>query len=243
MRIILTTCLIFIFQNAYSQATVSDFTFGFEVSPVISWMSTDDNLINGNGANLGVKLGTTGEYMLSENYSITAAIHFSFNQGGQLFYESGGNLLPRTDLSDPDFDKDLPDNVDIRYKLQFLEIPFGFKMRTNQMGNIRYFAHFPEFGFFLNTQSRANVEGGSPGNTVNTKDENINDEVPFLRFRWGVSAGLEYNIGGDTFLVGGIGYQGTFGDILKGRGMRNNGQRDNSTVRIHGLVVKLGVLF
>jgi hypothetical protein len=243
MRIILTICLLLIFQNAHSQTEVSDFSFGFEVSPMVTWMSADNNLINSNGPNLGVKLGTTGEYFFSENYSLTAAIHFSFNQGGQLFYESGGNLLPRTSLSDPDFDKNLPDNVDIRYKLQFLEIPFGFKMRTNQMGNIRYFAHFPEFGLIMNTQARADVEGGSPGNTVNTEGENISDEVPFMRLRWGVGGGIEYNIGGDTYLVGGIGYQGTFGDILKGGGTKNNGNRDNSVSKIHALVFKMGVLF
>ena len=35
---------------------------GFQLSPSFSWMSTDDNLINGNGLNLGLKLGMVGEY-------------------------------------------------------------------------------------------------------------------------------------------------------------------------------------
>lgn len=243
MRIILSSLFLLMVQYSFTQAKVSDFTFGFQVSPTLSWMSTDNNLINNNGANLGIKLGTTGEYMLSDNYSLTAAIIFSFNQGGQLFYESGGNLLPRTNLSDSDFNQSLPNNVDIRYKMQFLELPIGFKMRTNQIGNLRYFAHFPEFGLIINTQGRANIEGGSPGNIVNMENENISKEIPLMRVRWAVTAGIEYHVGGNTYLVGGLGYQGTFGDMLKGGGTKNNGNRDNSVSKIHALVFKMGVTF
>lgn len=233
-----------LFHYSYAQVEVEDFSFGFELSPTISWVNTDDNRINNNGSNLGVKLGTTGEYMLSENYSLTGSVFFVFNQGGQVLYEVGGNLLPNTRLSEARFNEEgLPDNVNIRYKIQFVELPIGFKMRTNQIGNIRYFAHFPEMAMVFNTQARANLTGGPPSNSVDLEDENINKEVPFLRFKWAVTGGAEYQIGGNTYLVGGIGFQSTFGDILKGRGVKNNGERDDSSAKIRSLILKLGVRF
>jgi len=243
MRFTILIILIFTSMNSIkTQVEVSDFTFGFELSPTISWMATDDNRINGNGSNLGLRLGTTGEYYLSENYRIIAGIHFAFNQGGQLFYEEGGNLLPKTELSNPS-DGILPNNVDIRYKMQFLEIPIGFKMRTNQIGNMSYYAQFPVFILGFNTNAKADIEGGSSGFSIKTENEKINKEIPFLRMFWSVGVGAEYELGGNTYLIGGLGYQSNFGDIVKGGGTRLDGSRDRSTAKIHSLVFKLGVKF
>ena len=44
----------------------SDFRFGFEASPSISWLRTDDNSIEGNGANLGLRLAVNGEKYFAE---------------------------------------------------------------------------------------------------------------------------------------------------------------------------------
>lgn len=245
MRFLLAIFLLFTaLPMTHSQMEVSDFTFGFQLSPTISWMATDDNRINGNGANLGLKIGTTGEYYLTENYSIIAGIHFAFNQGGQLFYEQGGNLLPKTELSINLPDGNLPNNVDIRYSMQFLEIPLGFKMRTNQIGNMSYYAQFPIFTLGFNTNAKADIKGGSQASfTVNTENERINDEIPFLRLFWSVGAGAEYQLGGNTFLIGGLGYQSNFGDIVKGGGTRFDGSKDRSSAKIHSLIFKLGVKF
>ena len=243
MRSIALSILLFFFiQIGNSQVGISSFTFGFEASPTISWMTTDNNRINSNGPNLGLRIGTRGEFLLSENYSLTGGVMFSFNQGGQVLYEQGGQLLPNSDLSRDEFNEGLPDNVDIRYKIQFLEIPFGFKMRTNQIGNTRFFAHFPEFSFAFRTGANANLSGGSP-NSISSENENIKDEIPFFRFKWGVSIGAEYQVGGNTYIVGGLGYQSNLGDILKGGGTKTDGSRDNSTARIHSIVFQLGVMF
>ncbi|TVQ50695.1 MAG: hypothetical protein EA362_01735 [Saprospirales bacterium] len=240
MRFIIILLIIFSSINyASSQVEVSDFTFGFELSPTISWMATDDNRINGNGSNLGLRIGTTGEYYLTENYSLVAGIHFAFNQGGQLFYERGGNHLSRTELSIDLVDGNLPDNVDIRYRMQFLEIPLGFKMRTNQIGNMSYYAQFPVFTFGINTKATADIEGSG----IKTENERINQEIPFLRMFWSVALGAEYELGGNTYLVGGLGYQSNFGDIVKGGGTRIDGGKDRSSAKIHSLVIRIGVKF
>nr|MBS0037375.1 outer membrane beta-barrel protein [Saprospiraceae bacterium] len=245
MRILGFCLLFFTFIHwGNSQTEISDFVFGFEAAPAISWINTDDNRINSNGPNLGLRIGTRGEFILSENYSLTSGILFSFNQGGQVLYEQGGRLLPNSNLSEDQYNEALPDNVDIRYKIQFLEIPFGFKMRTNQIGNARFYAHFPEFSFAFRTGAKANLSGGTQSTyTIDSENENIKDEVPFFRFKWGVSIGAEYQIGSDTYLVGGMGYQSNFGDILKGGGTRTDGSKDNSIARVHAIVFQLGVMF
>ena len=158
---LLFTFLLFMSAKIYSQ---TNFRFGFQVSPNFSWLSTDDKFINGNGTNLGLKLGMMGEkyFTNSENYALSFGIGFAFNQGGTLNYDSdgqfeGGNYWPESDLSDPLF-RTLPEGINLKYSIQYIEIPFGLKMRTQEFGYFRYFIE-PGFNLGLKTQARGAISG------------------------------------------------------------------------------------
>ncbi|MEM9823145.1 MAG: outer membrane beta-barrel protein, partial [Bacteroidota bacterium] len=148
----------------------ANFRFGFQLSPNISWLSSDDNTINGNGSNLGLKLGMMGEKYLtdSENYAFTFGIGFAFNQGGTLKHDTGGNFWPKSELSSELF-RSLPDGINLKYGIQFVEIPLGFKMRTQEFGYFRYFAE-PGLTLGFGTQARGAVSGVTG---FSTENENI----------------------------------------------------------------------
>src|SRR5699024_10340723 len=120
---------------------------GPQLSPTFSWMNSNDNFINPNGMNLGAKLGIAAEYHFSSQYSVVSGLNWTFNYGGNLKHDVGGNLLPRSNpnLDNPAALENLPDDVNIRYHLQYLEIPVAFKMRTREFGYLRYYFHIPEF--------------------------------------------------------------------------------------------------
>jgi len=246
----LITFLLFIGSNIYGQ---TDFRFGFQVSPNFSWISTNDKFINGNGSNLGLKLGMMGEkyFSGSENYALTFGIGFAFNQGGTLNHDSdgqyeGGNYWSKSDLSDDALFSSLPEGINLKYGIQYIELPVGLKMRTQEFGYFRYFVE-PGFNIGIKTQARGAISGVEG---YSTENEDIKKDVNFLNLSWGLGAGAEYTIGANTAIVAGLYFQNGFLDMTDNGAQRF--QRDgaditnvkeDSKASIKNLTIRLGVMF
>jgi len=228
-----------------------DLQFGVQLSPTFSSMNTNNNLINGDGSNLGLKLGVIGEYYFRENYSIHSGLGFHFNAGGTLFYE---NQFTRVDLWDESLDSFLPANtkpdsisggIGFKYDLQFLEIPIGLTLRTREFGYIRYFVR-PALHLGIMTGSRGSVRGAA----FIDEDESfgISKEVNSLNLSWSLGAGIEYSISESTALVGGLAFQSGFADLTSDKGtvLQRAGRgtvEDDSKGRVNSLIIMLGVMF
>ena len=190
------------------QAQEPGIRFGFQASPTISFFSTDDNLINNNGSNFpGLKLGLIAEKFFAENYAITSGIGFAFNQGGRIAFEDG-----RFDGAPywPNADKgvDVPDtigvnNFNLRYSIQYVEIPIGLKLRTSEMGYFRYYLQ-PHAVLGFRTNARGEVEGDG---LSDIEKINIQEDVNPFAFSLGIGIGTEYSISSNTIINGGIFYQ------------------------------------
>ena len=219
-----------------------NFRFGFQFSPTITWMNTSDNRINGNGVAFGgPKLGMVGEMYFQENYSITSGIGFAFNQGGVLRHDFGGDLWANSELSNSDL-HDLPNGANLRYSVQYVEIPLGLKMRTQEFGYIRYFAEVPIFTLGIRTQAKGSVSG----TTIDTEKEDIREDVRLFALSWGLGGGIEYSIGPNTSLVGGIYYHNYFTDITKDDGQKIiDGEMvpERSKAILQGITFRIGVMF
>jgi len=218
----------------------NELRLGFQLSPSFSWMSTDDNLINGNGPNLGLKLGMVGEYYFRENYAIVSGINFAFNQGGTLRHEEGGDLWPKSELSDLSL-HELPDGVNLKYHIQYLEIPFGIKLRTKEFGYLRYFAEIPVFSLGFKLQARGDVKG-----TTNSdrQRENITEDVNLFNLTWGFGGGVQYTLSESTALVAGIIYRQGFTDVTDDSALKADGTtREDSKGIIKSLTIRFGFLF
>jgi hypothetical protein len=243
--VVLTAFLSFLYSQAFSQG---DFRFGFQFSPTITWLNaTDDNRINGNGVAFGgPKLGMVGEKYFRENYAITFGLGFAFNQGGKLKHDFGGDLWKNSSLSNSIY-HELPDGVNLRYSLQYVEIPFGLKMKTQEFGYIRYYAELPIFTLGILTQAQGAVDGTD----MDTEKENIREDVNLFGFSWGLGAGIEYSIGPNSALIGGIYYQNLVTDVTK-NGLRrgpDSDPMDAPTIKedaktiLQGLTFRFGVMF
>ncbi len=220
------------------------FRFGFEASPSISWIRTDDNTVNGNGVNGGMRLAVNGEKYFAENYALTFGLGFAFNQGGTLNHELGGDLWPTSELSDEIY-RTLPNNVDLKYGIQYVELPFGFKMRTNEFGYLRAYAELPRFILGIRTQSRGTIE--ADGTDFDTEKENIKKVVHPLSLSWGLGAGAEYTINENTSIVAGLYFQNGITDISKNDGnqLLDNGdtRKEDSKAKIGSITLRIGVIF
>lgn len=245
--VIVTGILCLFIQAVQAQVEFEDVRFGFQLSPTFSWMNADVTTINSTGANLGIKLGMTGEYYFRENYALTGGIGFAFNSGGALLFDNPGIYWNETDLP-PALDTISGTNTKLRYNLQYVEIPIGLKLRTNEFGYVRYFLE-PAITIGINSKARGELSG--PDSNLAQEDEkyDIRREVNALNLSWGMSAGLEYAISQGLSLIGGLGFQSGFTDATTDsngnqefdpqRGVRD----EESKATINTFIIRLGIMF
>jgi len=247
-------CIILSLVGLNTQLTGQDrdFRIGFQASPVFSGMRNKDDLIVKNGGNLGLKLGVMSDIYFKNNFSFTMGLNFAFHEGGEFLYEIGGNYLPDSDLSDPllqEGDKPLPDGVKIRYQLQYLEVPVGLKLRTEEKGNITYFFEAPVFTFSFLTRGRGDIESVD----FLFEDENIYKDLVVANIFLGFGAGMELAISKNNSLIGGLYWQRGLFDVTKDKGWRSVmnpdinptylRDEDDSRATVGNLILCLGILF
>lgn len=205
--------------------------FGFEASPFYTWLSTDSKNLPSDGGRIGLNLVANGEYAFASNYSIRTGLGLSFGQGGSLKHNEFigvGNIFPNSPLSASSLDSIASGTV-VSYRLNYLEIPFALKMKTPEYGNIKYFAEVPAFTIGLKTSARADI--GS------AKDENIKGDISTFSLSWGLGAGAEYSIDGNTSIIAGLYYQTGFTDVTTDDGI------DKTKAVARRIVLRIGVLF
>lgn len=223
--------VLFILVSSRALQAQEDIKFGFEFSPFLSWMTTDKKVVKSDGTNLGFQIVMNGEYYFSEQYALKAGLGLSFYNGGRLLHTQGGAIFPDSELSIPSLKDPLPANTSVKYKLQYVELPVAFRMRTQEFGYIRYFAELPMFIIGINSQARADL------GVANGENEDIGKDTPFLNLSWGLGAGAEYSVTSSTSLIAGLFYQQGMVDVT------SDSSADDSKAILKRLILRLGVMF
>ncbi len=202
--------------------------FGVQVSPNIAWMNTDNNTINNNGSNFGLKLGVLGEYYFHERYALMSGIGFAFNHGGTLLYDESDEWWNRSEKNGHTV---LDPLSNLEYQIQYVEIPFGLKLKTKDFGHMRIYMELPVFTLGINTQARGTIE------SLGVDKTDIKKEVNTLNLAWGVGGGIEYDVSSSTVLMFGLGYQQYFTDIT------DDNQIDRSKAQMHNATLRIALFF
>jgi hypothetical protein len=232
MKKIVAITAFFALLAGAATAQDGDLRLGFELSPTLSWMTTDETTINQNGTNLGMKLHARGEFFFRENYAFVTGFGFSFNTGGRLRHDEFTDAWQRSDIPNGVITP-FPAGTDLRYKLQYVEIPFGLKLRTNEIGYIRYYAEIPTFSIGFRSQSRGTIEYQS----LKEEKIDIKKEVIPLSFSLGAGAGIEYSISEGTSFNVGLAYQRVITDVTK------NYDNVDSSAKINAMILRLAIMF
>ncbi len=207
------------------------FRFGLKASPNLSWFRTETSYYSNDGINLGFSYGLIVDYKLTDNYAIGTGVNI-LRTGGKLNYR----IIYNYEGQQIDTDKRR------EHYLRYLEIPLTMKLSTSEMGFITYYG---QFGLGLGANLRARADDRvylSEGSTLRTTDVDISDEIRCLRAGLIIGAGLEYNMGGRTSLLGGITFNNGFSNVLKKDNPFNPQAPDPSAMNNY-VEITLGIMF
>jgi hypothetical protein len=194
--------ILILFSKGISSAQY--YRFGIYTIPSITWFSTDINEVSNEGSRAGFHFGLTVERYFSTNYAFTTGIGI-MNAGGRL---SADNEII---FKFKDYTSEVPAGGSIVYKIQYVTIPLGIKLKTNEIG---YITVFTDLGLDPKVVVRGRVDIPS----IDKKNENALPEIKLLNLGYHIHGGIEYSFGGTTAIIFGLGFENNFLDITKDTG-------------------------
>jgi hypothetical protein len=223
MRKILTGLLLILTGSAFAQngpEPYYGFRLGLTAHPTIGWTKPEDG--KSNGVNLGFSYGLMADFNFAENYSFATGLTITTINGKTTEI----NPSPYHDVNaNPD-----PTAYDLKYKLQYVEIPLTLKLKTEKIGDVRWYGQFGLSNDF-NIGARQDVH--LAGKSI-VDDINIKKDINFYRAGLIIGAGLEYDVARNTSVTTGLTFNNGFTDI--------SDDKDRS-VRNHYVGINFGVFF
>jgi len=193
--------LLFNLNDIQAQQKIS---FGIHADPLLSWFTTDVREVSNNGARAGFNFGLNFNNYFSKNYSFSTGINL---------ISAGGSLTPSdtTVYEFTNFNTTVPSGKPVIYKIQYLSIPVGLKLQTNQIGYVTFFTD-------LGLDPKVVISSKADIPYLDIRGENAAKLVNLFNLSYHITAGIEYSLGGSTALVAGLGFDNNFFDITTDNG-------------------------
>jgi Outer membrane protein beta-barrel domain len=204
--------------NAFSQ---SNLRFTVFVDPEFAWMKSDLSSIDNDASKFGVNIGLNVDNFFAKNYAVMTGISID-NTGGNLKFENEKYLQTGSGTDT------LVAGSTVHYKLQYIEIPLGLKLKTNEIGYWTFFTH-------LGLNGGINIKAVGEVDNYELENENISDEIRLFNLGYYIGAGAEYSIGGNAAIVVGLTYNNGFVNITT--------DDNDSKVTLGNIAIRVGVLF
>ena len=195
-------------------------SFSVVLDPQITWMNSDSKRIEREGVNFGIGGGLVMDNYFTENYAFSTGLQI-LSTGGSLKY------LDSLDFQFAGTRDTLPAGSTVNYNLQYLTIPFGLKLTSNEIGYARFFTH-------LGINTHINLKATGDVESSNIKGEDIREEIQFFMMSYFIGGGFEYSLGGNTALIGGVYWTSGIWDVIT-----------NPVYRAHisSIALRIGVKF
>ena len=174
----------------------------------------------GGGQSLGFIYGLASDFEFSDNYSFSTGLLVTTVNGRSSII----NFYPYHDTS-----SGTPAFYDVKYMMQYLEIPLALKLKTDEVGDLSWYG---KFGFTADLRLGAKQTVESGGNLLAEKVKASNN-TRFFRAGLLIGAGAKYKIFGNTSLTGGLSYNNGMSDIAK----------KGSKVKNHFINIDFGIVF
>ncbi len=196
------------------------FRLGLTAHPTIGWVKPENG--KGNGVNLGFAYGLMADFNFAENYTLATGLTVTTINGKSTeinvnpYYAAAGNSGTVA--------------YDLKYKLQYIEVPLTLKLKTEKINEVRWYGQFGLSNDF-NIGAKQDVQQGGK-NIANNED--IKSNINFYRAGLVLGAGLEYDVARSTSITTGLTYNNGLTDISDDK---------NRSVKNHYVSINFGVFF
>jgi hypothetical protein len=200
--------------------------FAIHADPMISWIGSNESEYVNEGLKPGVDIGLDVIHFFADNYAISSGI--------SIISAGGRQSSTQTDtLVFTNFNQVVEEGTEVKYNLQYMNIPLGLRLQTNQVG---YLTYYTDMGFDLRLLIKSTIDISALG----IDHEIARNEVYGMNAGWHIGAGLEYELGIDLSLIAGLSYAQDFFDVTKDLEDVNQTE-DRSGLRM--VKIRLGIKF
>ncbi len=192
---------------------------GVFFDPAVSWFRSDEPTSDPVKARMGMNVGLMVDMFFAKNYAFATGISL-FTTGGTIKYKNGITLHTKNGI-----DGKVNAGGDVLYKIQYLRIPAGLKLKTHMIGRFTYYA---DLGLdpLIRVGARANY-----GNETNV---GIGKEIKPFNIAFHVGGGAEYSLGKEAALIFGLTYMNAFADMTS---------PSSDRICLNTIMLRLGVAF
>lgn len=222
MRLLPLLLLLFLFSAGHGQ---SKMRFSVHADPQFAWLgSSNDDAIDPDGSVFHLQAGLQMDYFFEENYAFIVGFGIN-NLGGNLLYRDSAYYVNGTgSVNDTLW---TAPGQRMKMNLQYLDIPLGLKLKTEELG---YATFFLQLGF----NPMFNINAKLSSRDADYDREDIKKSVNVFSLGYHVGAGVEYRLGGNTAAIGGIRWSS---------GLTNVTENDGSGLTTNAISIHLGILF
>jgi len=224
MRKLITTILLLVLTVGVFAQNGPEPYYGFRLGlaayPTLGWAKPENG--KSNGINLGFSYGLLADFNFAENYSFATGLTITTINGKTTEIDPNPYALVSSNSN--------PQAYDLKYMLQYVEIPLTVKLKTEKIGNVRWYGQFGLSNDF-NIGARQDVRLGT---VYREKNINVKKDINFYRAGLIIGGGLEYDVARNTSVTTGLTFNNGFTDISG---------FDNRNVRNHYVGINLGVFF
>jgi hypothetical protein len=174
-----------------------DYRYGVYAAPLISWFKTDIEEVKNQGARPGFIIGISAERGLTDNWYFNSGLAYT-NSSGRL-----------KDINPTVFNNSVvAAGKPVIYRLHYISVPVGMKIKTSEKGYLTYFA---EFGL----DPKVVISGKADIPSINIKGERAMNEIRRFNAGYHIDAGVDYLTNGDISLILGMGFESNIFDTTK----------------------------
>lgn len=164
-----------------------NFSLGFTASPTFGWLNFSEGQTGkSDGLRTGFSYGVLGDFSFSDNYYFSTAFTVT-----TINANTKEGSTPAT------------------YKLQYLDVPFTLKLKSNFQQERRFYG---QFGLSTGIKIGAKQEGGLLIGPNNNAD--IATDINIFRLGLVVGGGAEWNLNRNMNLMTGLSFNNGFTDVF-----------------------------
>lgn len=211
-KLFLSSLLIFISSVLFAQSE-SNLHFGLKAAPSLAWLRSDSEGYDSNGSKFGFSYGLITDFNFATNYAFATGVDITYR---------GGKFKTVSSLKSA-ANSDSVISTTSTFTLQYIEIPLTLKLKTNEIGYLRYYL---QIGIApgINIRARESYDRttvttiGTSTVTDNDKQSGVDvqDDINNINVSMIIGGGVEYTLSGTTALLVGIQFNNGFMDVFDG---------------------------